>query len=181
MGTSRSYHCGGHQCSPWACFTAPPLWVDAGDRGPVQSSHAPGTGHQSPAVSGVTSCPTRHERQGWSCLCLDGKHPRRSSMLRQQVSRKDRTPSSADTYPTCPTGSGARICVVRCLPGFLIPVSRVAVPLSVVSSSPALVDGPPGRRGSAGKLGVGNKGWDPLPRDASSARSRRASQRAPAA
>jgi hypothetical protein len=57
MDRGGSHYRGCHDCSAWACFTAPQIWLDEGDRRCVQSPPAPGTGRDSHSVSRVTSCP----------------------------------------------------------------------------------------------------------------------------
>ena len=60
-----SHHRGCHDRSAWACLTAPQIWLDEGDRRPVQSPPAPGTGRHRHSVARVTMCADRRERQWW--------------------------------------------------------------------------------------------------------------------
>ena len=41
MGGGGSYHRGCHDRSPWSCFAAPQIWLDEGNRRPVQAYYAP--------------------------------------------------------------------------------------------------------------------------------------------
>src|SRR5262245_18899738 len=62
MGRGGSYHCGCHDCSLWACFTALQIWVDEEDRRRVQSPPAPGTDGDSHSVTRLTLSPARGMR-----------------------------------------------------------------------------------------------------------------------
>src|SRR5262245_6660537 len=65
LGGSGSYYRRCHDRSPWACVTAPQIWLDEGARRRVQSLPAPGTGDDSHSVSRVTMCAAHRERQWW--------------------------------------------------------------------------------------------------------------------
>ena len=78
LGGGGSHHRGCHDRSPWACLTPAQIWLDEGDRRPVQSSDAPGTGRHRHAVARVTMGADRRERQWWKRSASRRRSPCRS-------------------------------------------------------------------------------------------------------